>query len=74
MLSYSLERQVADALDGGEVDSVLHSFLELGEGMCLIAVVYHQYVMVNEQVQVVLVKSEKQCRPDHISSDPVGVC
>ena len=64
---------MADGFDGGKVDAVFHALLEFRERVRLVAVVDHQYVVVNEYVQVVFIEAEKQCGPDHVPSYAVRV-
>ena len=53
----------------GEVDTVLLASLELGEGMLLVAIVYHQHVPVDVKVHVSLVETEESCCTLHGSHD-----
>ena len=59
--------------NGGKVDAVLLAALELGEGMLLIAIVHHQYVPVDVEVHVSLVKTEESSCTLHGSHDARGV-
>ena len=43
--------------------------LELGEGMLLVAIVYHQHVPVDVEVHVSLVEPEESCCTLHGSHD-----
>ena len=73
MLAHGLVSEVADCFDGGEIDAVLYSFLEFCERVGFIAEVYHQDVMVNEDMEVFLVETEEKSCPYHVSADSVGV-
>ena len=73
MFAHSLVCEVADGFDGSEVDAVLDSFLEFRERVGFVAEVYHQDVMVNEDMEVFLIETEEKSCSYHVSADSVSV-
>ena len=73
MFAHGLVCEVADGFDGSEVDAVLDAFLEFRERVGFVAEVYHQDVMVNEDMEVFLVETEEKSCSYHVSADSVSV-
>ena len=65
--------EAADLRQGGHVDAMFLAFLELGEGVGLVADVDHDHGPVDVEVQFVLGDSQKSGEPFHVAVDAVGV-
>ena len=65
--------ELAYLSDGGHVDAVLLTALELGERVLGIAVVHHEHVPVDVEVQVAFVETKEGCGALHRTADARGV-
>ena len=65
--------ETADLRKGGHVNAMFLAFLELGEGVGLVADVDHDHGPADVEVQFVLGDSQKSGDPFHVPVDAVGV-
>lgn len=65
--------RVADGLDGGHVDPMVLTALELGERVLLVAQVNHEHGVRDVDVQMLFGQAEESRSAFHVAHDAVGV-
>ena len=66
-------REFTDCADGSHIDGMVGATLESGVRTAIVAIVHHQQIVVNVNLQILLLEAEERCRALHVTQNALRV-